>query len=412
MRWILFLSALFSFTGAVMAEDEISVTGQEVRELQSFDQHLREFMQKYELPGGTAAVAKDGRLVYARGFGWADRKNKEPMQPDALMRIASVSKPFTAAAILRLWEQGRLKLDEPILPYLKKFGAEEEKNLDPRWRQITLEHLLRHTAGFDRNKSFDPMFIPQPNEPPLDQAGIIRYMLGKPLDFDPGTRYAYSNFGYCLLGRVIEAVTGKSYEESVRDLVLKPSGIIRMKLGKTRLADRAKGEVIYHTRENEQLYRSVFPDVKERVPEPYGEFYLEALDSHGGWIASAPDLVRFAAALDGQGAPRLLKAETMEKIESLSTPPIYTGNDKHRYYGLGWVIITGPEEKYWFHDGLLAGTRTMLIRSHEGLAMAALFNGQAAEKGNLYKDLERTLWKAAEEVKKWPQRDLFGQEKL
>ena len=166
-------------------------------------------MQKYEIAGGTAAVAKDGRLVYARGFGWADRKNKVPMQPDSLMRIASISKPFTAAAIMRLVEQGRLKLDEPILPYLKKFGADEEKNLDPRWRQITLEHLLRHTAGFDRNKSFDPMFIPQRPSRRWIRRAIIRYMLGKPLDFDPGTRYVYSNFGYCLLGRVIEAVTGK-----------------------------------------------------------------------------------------------------------------------------------------------------------------------------------------------------------
>ena len=167
MRWTLILLVLFPFPGLLSAEDEISLTGQEVKELQSFDRHITEFMQKYELPGGTAAVAKDGRLVYARGFGWADRKNRVPMQPNALLRIASVSKPFTAAAILRLVEQGRLKLDEPILPYLKKFGAEEEKNLDPRWRQITIEHLLRHTAGFDRNKSFDPMFIPQLPKPPL-----------------------------------------------------------------------------------------------------------------------------------------------------------------------------------------------------------------------------------------------------
>jgi CubicO group peptidase (beta-lactamase class C family) len=411
MRWILILTALLAVPGFLSAEEEISISGREVPELQSFDRHIKEFMKKYELPGGTAAVAKDGRLVYERGFGWADRKNEIPMQPDALLRIASVSKPITSAAFMRLVELGRLKLDEPILPYLKKFGADEEKSLDPRWRQITLEQLLRHTAGFDRDKSFDPMFIPQLPKPPLDQAGIIRYMLGRSLDYDPGTRYVYSNFDYSMLGRVIEAATGKSYEEAVRELVLEPAGITRMKLGKTRLADRAEGEVIYHVRKGDRRFRSVFPEENERVEEPYGQFYLEALDAHGGWIASASDLVRFASALDGRRPPRLLKPESIAKIESLSDPPIYMDKGKERHYGLGWVIVAEPGRKYWYHDGLLAGTRTMLIHSCDGLVMAALFNGQSAANGNFYRDLDRMLWKAADEVKNWPKGDLWQKEK-
>jgi N-acyl-D-amino-acid deacylase len=410
MRWTLVAVALSLICRPISADDEVSLTGRNVPDLQSFDREIAAFMRKYELPGGSVAVAKDGRLVYARGFGWADAKNRVPMQPDSLLRIASVSKPFTSAAFMRLVEQGKLKLDEPILPYLKKFGADDEKNLDPRWRQITLEQLLRHTAGFDRGKSFDPMFIPQRPKPPLDQAGIIRYMLGRPLDFDPGTRYTYSNFDYCMLGRVIEAVTGKSYEEAVQELVLQPAGITRMKLGKTRLSDRADGEVIYHMREGDERYESVFPEVEGLVEEPYGQFYLEALDAHGGWIASASDLVRFAMALDGQSSARLLKPESIKKIESLCDPPIYTGKDKNRFYGLGWVICPQPDgTKNWYHDGLLAGTRTLLIRSHDGLVMAALFNGQNSDAGNVYADLDQVLWKAAGEVKNWPEDDLFEQ---
>ncbi|MCC6126735.1 MAG: beta-lactamase family protein [Pirellulales bacterium] len=411
MRWILILAALLAFPAFLIAEDEISITGREVAELQSFDRRIEEFMQKYELPGATAAVAKDGRLVYERGFGWADRKNEIPMPPDALLRIASVSKPITSAAFLRLVELGRLKLDEPILPYLKKFGADEEQNLDPRWKNITLEQLLRHTAGFDRGKSFDPMFIPQLPKPPLDQAGVIRHMLGRPLDYDPGARYVYANFDYCMIGRVIEAAAGKNYEEAVRELVLQPAGITRMKLGKTRLADRAEGEAIYHVRKGDRRFRSVFPGEKERVEEPYGQFYLEALDAHGGWLATASDLVRFASALDGRRPPRLLKPESIAKIESLSDPPIFMNKDKERHYGLGWVIVAEPGRKYWYHDGLLAGTRTMLIRSSDGLAMAALFNGQSTGKGNFYRDLDRMLWKAADEVKSWPKGDIWPQEK-
>ncbi len=410
MRCTLILLVLLPLPQFLSAGEEICRTGTEVKEFDCFDRRITDLMKKYELPGGTAAVAKDGRLVYARGFGWADRKNRVPMQPTALMRIASISKPFTAATILLLVEQGRLKLSDPILPYLKKFGADTEKHLDPRWRQITIEQLLRHTAGFDRNKSLDPMFIPQLPKPPLDRAAIIRYMLGRPLDFDPGTRYAYSNFGYCMLGRVIEAVTGKPYEDAVREMVLRPAGITRMKLGKTRRADRAPGEVVYHTREHEKRVRSVFPEEKELVDEPYGGFYLEALDSHGGWIASAADLVRFAAALDGQRRPRILKPESIAKTASLSDPPVYTGKGTNRYYGLGWVIVLQPRGNYWFHDGLLAGTRTMLIRYHHGIVMAALFNGQSAEKGNFYGELLQTLLKAADEVKEWPKGDLFSEE--
>jgi N-acyl-D-amino-acid deacylase len=408
MRWTLILLVLLPLPRLLSAAEEISRTGTEVKELEYFDRHITELMKKYELPGGTAAVAKDGRLVYVRGFGWADRKNRVPMQPTALMRIASISKPFTAAVILQLIEQRRLKLEDPILPYLKKFGADTENRLDSRWRQITIAHLLRHTAGFDRGKSFDPMFIPQLPKPPLDQAAIIRYMLGRPLDFDPGSRYVYSNFDYCMLGRVIEAVTGKRYEDAVREMVLRPAGITRMKLGKTRRADRAEGEVVYHMRETDKRCKSVFPEEKRLVDEPYGDFYLEALDSHGGWIASAADLVRFAAALDGQRRPRILSPESIEQTQSLSDPPVYTGNGKDRYYGLGWVIVSQPNGGYWFHDGLLAGTRTMLIRYH-GVVMAVLFNGQSAEKGNFYGELGQTLLKAADEVKKWPKGDLFSQ---
>jgi CubicO group peptidase (beta-lactamase class C family) len=414
MRCTLILPVLLAFVFPVFAEEEISPTGREVKELQSFDQHVREFVKKYDLPGATVAVAKDGRLVYSRGFGCADRKNQIAMQPDSLLRIASVSKPFTAAAIMRLVEEGRLKLDEPILPYLKKFGAEEEKNLDPRWKQITIAHLLRHTAGFDRNKrngGFDPMFIPQRPKPPLDQPAIIRYMLGRPLDYDPGTKYVYSNFDYCILGRVIEILTGKGYEEAIQEMILKPAGITRMKLGKTRPTDRAEGEVVYHVRKNEPHYPSVFPEEKELVEEPYGEFYLEALDAHGGWIASAADLVRFVSALDGRRSPRLLKPESIEKTESLSDPPVYTNKSKERFYGFGWVICPQPGgSTNWFHDGLLAGTRSLLIRSHDGLAMAALFNGNPADKGDFYRELDQMLWNAANEVNKWPAGDMFSPE--
>src|SRR5260370_23744350 len=121
---------------------------------------------------------------------------------------------------------------------------------------------------------------------PADQRAIIRYMMGLPLDFDPGKRYAYSNFGYCLLGRVIEKASGQSYEDYVRKEVLAPLGIHRMRLGKTLPAGRAKGEVIYYDEKN-RTGPSVFSKRRgQQVALPYGAWNLEAMDSHGGWLAS------------------------------------------------------------------------------------------------------------------------------
>ena len=126
--------------------------------------------------------------------------------------------------------------------------------MDPRWHEITVRHCLQHTGGWNRDKSFDPMSAETAEQVakalrvplPVHPRQIIRYTMGKPLDFDPGTAYAYSNFGYCVLGRVIEAVTGKPYHEVVREKILAPLGIRGMQLGKNLLKDRAAGEVKYY----------------------------------------------------------------------------------------------------------------------------------------------------------------------
>jgi N-acyl-D-amino-acid deacylase len=388
-----------------------SPTGPSVPELAALDQVVAELMQKGEIPGGALAVARQGRLVLAHGYGLADVDKQQPVEPDALFRIASLSKPITAAAVLVLLEQGRLDLDAKVLDLLGEIKPLQGESINPQFREITIRQLLQHTGGFDRNKSFDPMFrsrwiaraagLP----PPADSRSIIRFMLSRPLDFPPGERYAYSNFGYCLLGRVIEKLTGQSYESAMGALVLRPAGISRMRLGRTRLADRAEGEVHYYTYHGPQMARSVFPDVKQRVLSPYGEFYLEAMDSHGGWIASAVDLVRFATRLDGSRPPGLLKPQTLRLIESRPPPP--ASADEPLYYGLGWQIRTQGEDAGWRHAGSLPGTCSLLLRSPDGLVFAVVFNLRPPGDTRLMEEAARRLCHAAAKVHKWPQHDLF-----
>src|SRR5208282_4060094 len=230
------------------------VTGLREPKLAAYDDLMSNFMREHKPPGAALAVAYHGRLVYARGFGFADLEKHEPVRPTSLFRIASVSKPFTAAAVTHLVENGKLRLDERVFPLLKlQPHLERGARLDPRWHEITIRHCLQHTGGWNRDKSFDPMSAATAEQVakalrvplPINPKQIIRYTMGKPLDFNPGTAYVYSNFGYCLLGRVIEAASGKPYHEFVRQTIFEPLGIRGMRQGKNLLKDRAPGEVKY-----------------------------------------------------------------------------------------------------------------------------------------------------------------------
>src|SRR5262245_21950716 len=310
------------------APPEIPITGAAVPGMGCYDQLIPDLMRKYAIPGGAVAVLRDGKLIYARGFGYADVENKTPVQPDALFRIASVSKPITGVAIMKLVEEGKLKLDDRVAPFIAHLTPAPGATVDPRWEQITIRQLLNHTGGWDRDKpngGFDPMFLPATaaaavNAPaPASAETIIRYMKGKPFDFNPGEKYVYSNFGYAILGRVIERLSGLPYEEYVRARVLQPVGATRTRLGKTRMRDALADEVKYYfpgMGVTAPLVPSVFPG-EGTVPVNYGGFYLEALDSHGGWVSSTVDLLRFMAGVDGRAnRPDILSAALVTEMTS------------------------------------------------------------------------------------------------
>ncbi len=227
---------------------------------------------------------------------------------------------------------------------------------------------MHHTGGFDRDKSFDPMFRPieiakaAGTLPPAMPPEIVRYMMGRPLDYDPGTREAYSNFGYCVLGRIIEKVSGESYGDYVRAQILRPLGITRMRLGRSLESDRARTK--YAIIREATSAASVFSNHRN-VPVAYGGWCLEAMDSHGGWIASAPELVRFASSLDDPEHCPFLSADS---IADMFRRPSDTGFDKDgkskdTYYACGWEVrpVTDDTANTW-HTGMLDGTATLLVR--------------------------------------------------
>ena len=377
--------------------------------METYDRLIPELMEKWEVPGGAIAVLKDGRLVLAKGYGLADVETGELVQPDSLFRIASISKPVTAVAILTLVDDGLLGLDERAFDILVHLEAPDGRVLDPRMHEVTVRQLLQHSGGWDRKASFDPMFESElvaantGAEPPIVCEDVIKFMLGRRLDFNPGAEYAYSNFGYCILGRIIETKTELPYEEYVKENVLVPLGIARMQVGGTRLEEKVEGEVNYYDYPGRGSVRSVLGTGSEQVPWPYGGSYLRALDSHGGWIASPIDLVRFVEGLNGNEPPPVLRPETVELMVSR---PDTLWRDEPSYYGMGWSVRPKRGDANWWHGGSLPGTRSLLVRTYHGMVWAALFNSRPKDNG-FSSELDKTMWLAVREVTTWPGHDLF-----
>ncbi len=399
-------------------EPHLVSTGQSDSRLASFDLAIRDLMKEHQIPGAAIAVTDHGRLVYAKGFGLADVGEHQPVQPGSLFRIASISKPITAVAILQLVEQGQLSLDDRVLDVLDYSKAIDDAGdrFDDRYHNVTIRHLLQHRGGWDRDKSFDAMFqsvrfAEQLGvDAPADQDTVIKAMFSQALDFDPGKRYAYSNFGYCLLGRVIEKVSEVPYEQFVKMNVLAPLGIQSMRLGSTRLEGRSKDEVRYY---HPGFGKSVFQtDLGQRVPHAYGAWHLEAMDSHGAWIASAIDLARFASAFDRRDDCPILSAESIDWM--YGRPPGLAGQDdqgmpKDKYYSLGWSNRTDEDGKLTHsHGGSLPGTATIMIRRYDGRNFIALLNARVSPTGNpVGRMIDKLLHQAADDVEEWPSEDLF-----
>jgi len=374
---------------------------------QPLDEMMLEFIGAHRVPGAALAVARSGELVYSRGFGTADLASGEPVQPDSLFRIASISKPLTAVAILQLVEADELSLEEN--PFAR-IGLEEElvvEGRDERLGQVTVRHLLGHRGGWDRSVSYDPMFQARRIQDALELSGppgtgdIIRFMLSEPLDFSPGERYAYSNFGYCVLGRVIEAVTGEPYDQVVRERVLSPLGIKDMRIGRSLPEERAEGEVVYHDQERRTGEAVKAPG--REVPIGYTHDQ-EVMDAHGAWIASAADLAVFAGAFSELSKCPLLGEESVREMWA----PQAEG-DGVVWYGLGWKVrdVGGSRLNAW-HSGLLTGgTSTIMVRRHDGFSWAVLFNtDRSGASGEFLAGLVDSLvHKAVNEVERWPERE-------
>lgn len=377
-------------------------TGKEAKGLEPLDDAVVAIMKRHGIPGASLAIAKDGKLVLARGYGWSDLETREHVKPDTLFGIASLSKPVTAAAVLKLVEQGKLKLDDKPFVMLAHIRPHPSVKPDPRLKQITVQHLLLHAGGWDAKKSGDPVNwttevqYRRGDRVPVSAEHLISFTLAVPLDFDPGTDEKYSNFGYIVLGEVIEKASGTTYEKYVHEHVLKPAGVVRGSL--------------------HPLNGKYFPNEARRyiagsdheIP-PWKQKYSDAA---GGWTMSAIDLVRFMTALDGTRGTPLLKEKAFEAMLAAPPPPLKPRPDG-AYVGLGWdAALRTPAGFGFYKDGSWIGMRTFMKRAPNGVCWALLFNASMemdADDSKAIADALKRVWETIETAQKFPAIDLFDE---
>jgi CubicO group peptidase (beta-lactamase class C family) len=312
---------------------------------------------------------------------------------------------------MQLIEAGKLHLDDRAFDSLSDFAPPNGTQEDPRLRTITIRNLLEHTGGFDSTET-DPQFdalrtaadaLGKPA--PATHTDIIKYMMGQPLAFTPGTKYLYSNLGYNILGRVIERIAGVDYATYIKAHVLAPAGISRMELGRTKPKDRLPDEVVAWGDPNCIPMYSVYEDDLTAVPSSYGGFSMEAIDAHGGWLASTIDLTRFLNAVAGSSGPQLLAPATVQTM--LSKPDLSQYRTADHYYAMGWVVGDGIVMN---HNGALTwGTSSTIGRLPGGLTYALCFNRLGYDLKTFVGGLMADSANVIKNVTAWPSADLYPQ---
>ncbi|MGL4364487.1 MAG: serine hydrolase domain-containing protein [Bacteroidales bacterium] len=332
-----------------------------------FEKNINAYLAKWHIHGASLAITKNGQLIYAKGFGYADVSNKTPVEPYHTFRVASVSKLITATAIMKLIEAQRLQLDAQV------FGSEGILNdsvflqiKDPRAKNITIKHLLEHSAGWNTRYGDVPFMnksIAQSLNitPPLSVDDVIRFTLSKGMHFNVGSYSSYCNIGYIVLGRIIEKITNMPYEAFVQSTILRPMGITNTYIGESYAHQFYETEVRYYDTEKAKLVPA-FDNFKTIVPRCDGGYNMSLLGAAGGWVSSPSSLLRLVACLDSANAtPNILPNNL---INTMVQPD--SGFDP-----FGWRMVN--KHKY-LRTGTLAGTSAVIAHNINGLTWALVTN--------------------------------------
>ena len=315
------------------------------------DSQIEEFISLYTIPGASLAIAKNGKLVYQKAYGIADEAQGKEMETGTQMRVASVSKSFTGLAIMLLVQDGEISLEDKVFGESGILGSEYgTKAYSSRVLQVTVKNLLQMTTGgWVVNGDRDAIDYEQKRT----NDGFFNWMMDNAsLSFDPGSQYRYINTNYFVAARIVEKVSGKSFSQFIKDRITTPLGMNATTLGKNGIAGKLANEAVYYGQGGTKGYEY--------------NFNLERRDGDAGIVTTAPDLLRFVMAIDGNPSKQdLLQANYYNQfIQGSSVNP-------------GFANGIALSNQFKFFYGALPGTRSAYMFHSNGMAAALIFNGNA-----------------------------------
>ena len=340
---------------SIIPLNEVITNGlSDIPELRPMDVKVDSFMRFWDIKGASLSIIRNDSLVYAKGYGWAEKEKGVRMTPGHTLRMASVSKLITAAGIMVLQEQGRLNLQTPVFGPYGILDEYDSYIRDDNMYMITVEHLLRHQSGFT-SRGGDPMFSTRTimsryglSSPP-DATTLTRKLLGGTLDFVPGSSQSYSNFGYLLLSMIIEKVSGQSYEEFIKKEVLEKSGCYAFHIANNYYSGKYDDETKYYMQPDSDTVPD-YSGAGYNVVRCYGGNDIRALSGAGAWVGSTVELARFVASIDGRMVvPDIITPFSVYQMTQ------YFDEDT---FGLGWLDTNTDGE--WTRTGSFSGTSALI----------------------------------------------------
>ncbi|MEG0499571.1 MAG: serine hydrolase domain-containing protein [Rikenellaceae bacterium] len=370
----------------------------DLMETKRLDRNIENFMRRWEIVGASLAIMKNDKLIYCKGYGYADKDREEACDVKHIFRLASVSKLITATAIMKLSEEGKLSLNDKV------FGEEGILNdsrfldiKDKRVKSITVENLLRHDAGFS-TRSGDPMFDTKliatklDKKAPFTMDDVVEFASKSSLRFPPGKGYNYSNLGYVVLSKVIEKVTGEEYESYVKKEIFAPIGCFDIHIANNNSKDKFDNEVRYYEPSNEVQFEDEDGNL---IPKSDGGNDVRLLGGAGGWVGSPAEILKFAASIDG--LPGVEDIISPKSVRYMTVPP--KGKKP-----IGWIRTNGDE---WWRTGSMSGTSAMIKRQSNGYTWMLVTNTSSWKGARFPSQINASMKKGLDRVNEWPKHDIF-----
>jgi CubicO group peptidase (beta-lactamase class C family) len=279
----------------IRLNDTLTNAMSDIPELEKMDTRIERFMTRWDIKGASLAITRNDSLLYAKGYGWADKEEGILMEPGHILRMASVSKLLTATGVMVLQDRDSLSIKDTVFGpggILDTPFFNDLVKCDKNYRKVTVEHLLRHQAGFRRDPLFSSVDVKHQlglEHAPTkeDYYGLV---LSRRMRWIPGTSQKYSNLGYLLLSEIIEKVSGMPYEQFMKEEVLEPAGCYDMHIGGTFYDEKRPNEVRYYTHEGDGKFVEEYTGNGNMVERCYGGTNLPLLSGAGAWCGSPAEI--------------------------------------------------------------------------------------------------------------------------